>query len=814
MKRITKSFLAIASVFLLGACSDDKDSSDGFDYSGASTVKFTSSIIEPAASRTVGNQWETADAIGMFAVEPGQSLSDNTLYDGKKNIKYATMGGATAQFKAALPSEAIQLKGKENIDVIAYYPYATSLNDFTLPIDVTNQSNPGKIDVLYSNNLRGIQASNEVYNLSFHHQLSKVILQVEPGNGYTNLDGLSAKDLTNVIVNGTMNIVNGEVSVAEGAKEKTIQPLVKKSGNNVLVEAILIPGQNLMSSQITLVLGNSTFTWKANNDISLDSGTKFTYRLQLSDDGSVVILNPEGDIEDWVEGNPDGGVEVITPDEDGENPGAGDVTTMADFRSKFAAAMQSPVNITEDILVKGVVTSSDESANIYKNLFIQDETAGIVLRMVEKDIYKKYPLGTELTINLKNFVVTQFNNSLQIKEKDNKEISFGTLDAAITNSKMGSLVTPKGISGSEIGAGVIHTLVQLDNVVFKDAGQAYFTGDANGVDRVVTTKDGKEIVVRVSKFATFNSQIIPSGEVTLVALVDVFKENYQLFMRDEKDVTAGGTVVEDKVSVDNTYMQFPAAGDAQNLNIIASSQELSWTIATSDAWITLDKSMGRGSGVVKVNAAKNSSTVERTGTIVLKSDKQQDVVITVFQTADNGGQPGQEITISLETFGENTGAKFDLPFGDVDAYTGFTSKAGIVVSNKRSRSDVRARTSVFNSEKLAWFPSYNPAYPYTEENPAPTFDFSNIETQGYTKLKVSYQLSGNTSKSDNVDINKMHVFIDGKEVPVPAGKTFTVGVWTDVEISVDAPFSQLTFKTDETNSVGIRLDNVKIVGTK
>ena len=40
-----------------------------------------------------------------------------------------------------------------------------------------------------------------------------------------------------------------------------------------------------------------------------------------------------------------------------------------------------PYQVTEKYLMKGIVTADDESGNIYKSIYIQDETAGICLSL-------------------------------------------------------------------------------------------------------------------------------------------------------------------------------------------------------------------------------------------------------------------------------------------------------------------------------------------------------------------------------------------------------------------------------------------------
>ncbi|MBQ2484340.1 MAG: hypothetical protein II519_03380, partial [Muribaculaceae bacterium] len=52
-------------------------------------------------------------------------------------------------------------------------------------------------------------------------------------------------------------------------------------------------------------------------------------------------------------------------------------TTIAELKAKYwNDARNFADTIKEDIVIHGYVTSSDEHGNVYKYLFIQDETAG------------------------------------------------------------------------------------------------------------------------------------------------------------------------------------------------------------------------------------------------------------------------------------------------------------------------------------------------------------------------------------------------------------------------------------------------------
>lgn len=313
MKKLKSLLFGLGAIALLGACSNDRDTYEGRDPSGKNDVTFNTNISSRAVGRAIDSDWTSGDAIGIYAVKAGTGLSEADIFDGKSNIKHTTTSaGKTAKFVAANPAQAIALDGKTEIDVIAYYPFTTPITDFSLAVDVNDQSKPQDIDVLYSNNLKNVEKAGPA-NMTFSHQLSKLIFIVEPTADYPSLAGLGAKDLQGLINKGSFDLKTGAITLSGDAT--MLQPKVNGSS----VSAILIPGQKLGSNvSVKFTLGAEEFTWTSKKEFDLAAGTKYTFRIQLSKDGSVATLNPEGGIEDWVEGNDDNGVDIITPG--GEDP--------------------------------------------------------------------------------------------------------------------------------------------------------------------------------------------------------------------------------------------------------------------------------------------------------------------------------------------------------------------------------------------------------------------------------------------------------------------------------------------------------------
>ena len=277
-------------------------------------------------------------------------------------------------------------------------------------------------------------------------------------------------------------------------------------------------------------------------------------------------------------------------------------------------------------------------------------------------------------------------------------------------------------------------------------------------------------------------------------------------------VTPGGEDPDPSgVTVDKSSLSFAKEASNQPLTITSSA---AWTITSDAVWLTTDVTSGSGNKTINVQAPTNSGNARSAKLTITGGQKV--IVVTVNQAAGTS-QPGVEQVVFLETFGVNTGVKEDIKFANFDEYPNFSSKAdNIVVSNKGSRTDIRARANVMSFELLAWMPAYNPQYPIDDENPAPTISFSNIDTQGMSDIKLSYDLSANFS-GKTANVNYAKVYIDGEEIPVP-DKVLTSDEYNNsyytVELSIDKPFSTLEFITTTYNNTGIRLDNVKVAGKK
>lgn len=271
--------------------------------------------IEVLANRVVGNKWENADAIGVYALQAGQTLPSG-LYNNFGNVKYTTPGDGS--FTAA--STPIVFPETAALDFVAYYPYSESASNNQLPLDLSK----GAVDYLYSNDAKGKTASQPVVSMTFRHVLSKLTLTVRNSSALT---GLKAT-LSGLKTDGTLNLATGEITLGEKSENVAVTPQV--NGTEATISAMLLPNQDLHEATLTFTLGDKQYAWKPEAQ-ALQGNKNYEYTLALNADGSVAVLNLSGAvIKDWEAGNTPGSTIVLTPVGEGGtdtgNPGGGSET--------------------------------------------------------------------------------------------------------------------------------------------------------------------------------------------------------------------------------------------------------------------------------------------------------------------------------------------------------------------------------------------------------------------------------------------------------------------------------------------------------
>ncbi|QQY34623.1 hypothetical protein I6I60_02800 [Chryseobacterium gleum] len=194
--------------------------------------------------------------------------------------------------------------------------------------------------------------------------------------------------------------------------------------------------------------------------------------------------------------------------------------------------------IKEDYIVEAYVSSSDESGNIYKMMFLQDKpenpTQGIEIDIDGGNQYLDYPIGSLVRINLKGLIVQGVNGNIKVGSFD-PNYPIGRINpnklsnymARVCDGQKAVVTAIKPLEFNSIADALkngahINQLVKIKNVQFEEPELTKTFADESATgDRYITDKKAGRLDLRFSNYATFaKSPISPkyekSGDIVLL----------------------------------------------------------------------------------------------------------------------------------------------------------------------------------------------------------------------------------------------------------------------------------------------------------
>mgnify|MGYP000653293480 CR=1 FL=1 len=215
-----------------------------------------------------------------------------------------------------------------------------------------------------------------------------------------------------------------------------------------------------------------------------------------------------------------------------------------------AKSLAQNTTITTDAVIEGYVSSTDQSGNIYKTIYIQDDptnpTQGFVLSVDAVSTYSSYPQGAKVYVKLKGLAMGTYGGVKQLGYMDNG--TFGRIpEKMVPTSILKSCtakvtITPKVMTLADMKTAndqYIGCLVKVQNAEF-DAKVlcSNFAPDGYTVDRQINdpTTSATTRVVRNSGYASFANQKLPSGKGDFIGILSKYNSTYQLFINNVSDV--------------------------------------------------------------------------------------------------------------------------------------------------------------------------------------------------------------------------------------------------------------------------------------
>ena len=289
MKKMIKFFaLALLAGAMVSCNTEDTASTTA---NGKVAVQFTGGIS--VNTRASGLAWADGDMIGIFMTGANQTLSADAIKEGADNVCYQT-GGSVA-FSPISGGKTIYYPIDGDVDFYSYYPY-TTVSNYKVALNVANQGSLEAIDFMYAKTT-GYNKANPQVELKFNHMLSKLVLNVQAGNGLTQ-DDLNKLTVTIKDQNTTATFNLADGLIFDEGNPADIEMKAVKVGKRY--EAILLPTAST-TREIVFDLKNgheAPFIWKMDSD--LKGGNLYNYTtVKLTRTGMALT----GTIEAWKEVN-------------------------------------------------------------------------------------------------------------------------------------------------------------------------------------------------------------------------------------------------------------------------------------------------------------------------------------------------------------------------------------------------------------------------------------------------------------------------------------------------------------------------------
>jgi uncharacterized protein DUF5689 len=235
--------------------------------------------------------------------------------------------------------------------------------------------------------------------------------------------------------------------------------------------------------------------------------------------------------------------------------------TLATFKARYTTT-GTVVTITDSSIISGIVVANDQSGNIYKEIFIQDSTGGIALKLNGTNLYTSFPVGMRVYIKCQGLALSDYNNDMELGAIDNTipsnpavtGIPQNLITQYVVAGSLNNTIVPKVVTLAQLAAAankqpyldtLQNTLIQVPNAEFAatDTGFVYSDTSANksSVSRNLEDCSGGKTVLYTSGYADFAGVKLPSGNGTITAVYTPYKTSSELILPDTSDIKFTGS---------------------------------------------------------------------------------------------------------------------------------------------------------------------------------------------------------------------------------------------------------------------------------
>jgi hypothetical protein len=194
------------------------------------------------------------------------------------------------------------------------------------------------------------------------------------------------------------------------------------------------------------------------------------------------------------------------------------------------------VQITQDIIIAGVVVGDDSSGNIYKKLILQQDSSGIAINLDKTDFYTEYKVGRRIFVKCKGLYISNTEGNFELGNSPSDpvgRIPWGLVGQFLVKGQWGQYIAPKVYHFTDNIP--TNTLVQFNNVEFLTPNVVWATSGSQNLDIQDCGVNPTTLVIYSSTYSTFALQKVPSGNGSIVGVYTIYSGDGELQVRDPRD---------------------------------------------------------------------------------------------------------------------------------------------------------------------------------------------------------------------------------------------------------------------------------------
>lgn len=287
MKTYIKNIVLTSLIsFLFFSCSSDNEP-ETVDNS-KKLMTFDCVIGDTRATDTA---FESGDIIGVFVVKAGELIQPTG--NEVNNESFTFNGSAWSSSKKVYWNDG-------TFDVYAYYPYTGTIADteemlFNVGADQSTHAGYTASDFVWASK-EGVTGSSTPVSLSFTHSLSKAVVVLEKGDGFTgNIPSDCEVYLHSTALEAAIDLESGNAEASAYSPTGTIKAYKK---NNTTFEAIVVP-QNITSRRPLVEVVTEGVSYLMEGKISFRPGYSHNIIITLTKNPEETKIEIGGTIGGW-----------------------------------------------------------------------------------------------------------------------------------------------------------------------------------------------------------------------------------------------------------------------------------------------------------------------------------------------------------------------------------------------------------------------------------------------------------------------------------------------------------------------------------